>query len=89
MEPWQSGTLKRVTLYSKSGCHLCDDVRALLQELAPEYGFHLEETDIEDNDAVFERYRYAIPVVTVDGREVARGKIDERELLLALAMLRS
>ena len=72
------------TLYSKPGCHLCEDVRAFLDELAPERGFTVDEINIETDSALFARYRYEIPVVLMDGREVARGKLDERTLLAAL-----
>jgi glutaredoxin len=74
-----------VTLYSKPGCHLCEDVRALLDELAPERGFEVHEIDIQSDPALFARYRYEIPVVLRDGVEVARGRIDEARLISALA----
>lgn len=73
-----------VTLYTKPGCHLCDDVRQLLDELAPERGFVVEEIDIERDAALFAQYRYEIPVVLVDGVEVARGRVDERALIARL-----
>ena len=74
-----------VTLYSKPGCHLCDEVRALLDELAAGRNLRLEEIDIEGDDGLLERYRFDIPVVLVDGREVARGRIDERQLAATIA----
>lgn len=70
-----------LTLYSKPGCHLCEDVRALLDELQPERGFVLEEIDITTRDELFARYRYEIPVVLKDGVEIARGRIDEGQLI--------
>jgi glutaredoxin len=73
-----------VTLYSKPGCHLCEDVRALLDDLAAERGFQLEEVDIQTDAALYARYRYEIPVVLIDGREIAKGRIDERTLAAAL-----
>jgi glutaredoxin len=69
-----------VTLYSKPGCHLCEEVRALLTELAIDRGFTIEEIDIALDAKLFAAYRYAIPVVLVDGSEIARGRIDERQL---------
>lgn len=74
-----------LTLYSKPGCHLCEDVRTLLDELQSEYGFDLQEIDITRDQSLFARYRYEIPVLLRDGREVARGRIDDRELLSLLA----
>jgi glutaredoxin len=70
-----------LTLYSKPGCHLCEALRALLDELQPEYGFLLEEIDITGDGALFARYRHAIPVLLVDGREIARGNVSERDLV--------
>ena len=73
-----------LTLYSKPGCHLCEDVRALLDELRPERGFALEEIDITTRDDLFARYRHDIPVVLKDGVEIARGRIDEQQLIARL-----
>lgn len=73
-----------ITLYSKPGCHLCEEARALVDELAPERGFRVEEINIETDPTLFEEYRYEIPVVLMDGTEIARGKVDERALLAAL-----
>jgi glutaredoxin len=73
-----------ITIYSKPGCHLCEDVRALVDELAPERGLAVEEINIETDPALFARYRYEIPVVLIDGKEIARGRIDERQLLAGL-----
>jgi glutaredoxin len=73
-----------LTLYSKPGCHLCDDVRATLDELRPEHAFALEEIDITTDAELFARYRFDIPVLMRDGHEVARGRITDRELMKIL-----
>ena len=77
-----------VTLYAKPGCHLCEEVRELLAELAIDGSFTLEEINIELDATLFAAYRYDIPVVLVDGREIARGRIDERQLCEALGKAR-
>ena len=74
----------RVTLYSKAGCHLCDEAREHLEDLAADHVFELDEIDIRRDDPLFERYRYRIPVITVDGVERLEGRIsaeDVRSLL--------
>lgn len=73
-----------IKLYSKPGCHLCDDARALLEDLASEFNLVLEEIDITRDAALFGRYRHAIPVLLLGDREIARGRITERELVLTL-----
>ena len=60
-----------MTLYHAAGCHLCDDARAELVTLAEELGFELEEVEIDGVPELEERYRERVPVVELDGVEVA------------------
>jgi glutaredoxin len=70
-----------LTLYSKPGCHLCEDLAALLDELQPEWGFSVNEIDITRDVDLFARYRHEIPVLLCGTAEIARGKVDARDLL--------
>ena len=74
----------RLTLYSKPGCHLCEELRKLLDELQPDFEFVLEEIDITRDPSLFARYRHDIPVLLIGGHERARGNITERDLLTLL-----
>jgi hypothetical protein len=65
-----------VTLYSKAGCHLCDDARAHLEDVAADCPLDIAEVDIRRDPELFERYRYRIPVITVDGVEHLEGRIE-------------
>lgn len=69
-----------VTMYGKAGCHLCDEAREHLETLAAEREFELREVDIRGDPALFERYRYRIPVITVDGEERLEGRIEEDDV---------
>jgi glutaredoxin len=62
----------RLTLYSKPGCHLCDEAKNKVERLrARGYELSIEERDITADPELFERYRYAIPVVELpDGRSL-------------------
>lgn len=73
-----------ITLFEKPGCCLCDDARVLLEDLASERDFELREVDIRDNPATFARYRYRIPVIVIDGREVLEGNIEAADLAHAV-----
>ena len=73
-----------LTLYSKPGCHLCEELRAAVDELQAEHPFTINEIDITTNLDLFARYRYEIPVLLRDGVEVARGRITDRELMALL-----
>lgn len=56
--------MKVFTLYGTSACHLCEVAHAMLQQqLARGGAFAVEEIDIADDDALFERYGIRIPVL--------------------------
>lgn len=74
----------RVVLYSKPGCHLCDDMRALVRRALAGTGITVTERNIALSLDDYARYRHDIPVLTIDGREVARHRITESALILAL-----
>jgi len=78
--------MKRVILYSKPGCHLCEPVEEVILALRREREFGFEVRNIENDPADFERYKHAIPVVVVDGREIARYKLSRMQLEAALGM---
>jgi glutaredoxin len=69
-----------VTLYSRPGCHLCDDARAALERVRRDAPFDLEEVDITADDALHRRYLERIPVVALDGEEIFEYFVDEDAL---------
>ena len=69
-----------VTLYSRVGCHLCDEARAVLQAERDRTPFELVEVDIETSDELVAEYGIRIPVVTLDGVEVFEYRVDPGEL---------
>lgn len=68
------------TLYSKPGCHLCDEMKALLAPLLTGADHRLDIVDITTDPALFAQYADEIPVLLADGREVAKYRIDEQSL---------
>jgi glutaredoxin len=72
--------VKTVTLYGRSGCHLCDDARAALERIRAEHPFILEEIDIEADDALLRRYLERIPVIALGGEELFDFFVDEEAL---------
>lgn len=80
--------MPKLILFTKPGCHLCEQVEALLLELQDALGFAWESRDITGDPASYDRYQHAIPVVWLDGREVLRadaGRIDRDALRALLA----
>jgi glutaredoxin len=78
-------TAARVTLYSRPGCHLCDDARAVIAAVCDELGEAYEEVDITTDDDLEDRYRDEIPVTLVDGRQHDFWRVDAARLRAALA----
>ena len=70
-----------VTLYSKPDCHLCDRAKEVIERCRSKVDFTLEVVDISQNPELLERYRNDIPVILLDGREIARHFVRERQLL--------
>ena len=70
----------RLTIYSRPGCHLCDEMKDLVRRVSASVPLALEEVDIS-GDAELERlYGTEIPVLMADGKKVAKYRIGEREL---------
>lgn len=70
----------KVEIYSKADCPLCDEAKAVLEQVQRSIPFDLVEVDIRADPALFERYRYDIPVVFVDGRKAFKHHLDAREV---------
>jgi glutaredoxin len=66
---------RTVTLFSRPGCHLCDEAERILRRLGAGSRFTLDVVDIESDDDLLRRYMLEIPVVAVDGAEVARAPL--------------
>jgi glutaredoxin len=73
--------VKTVTLYSRPGCHLCDEAREVLERLRAQTPFTIEEVDITRDDALHARYLERIPVVAMDGEDLFDYEVDEAALL--------
>lgn len=72
--------MRRVTLYTRARCHLCEVASEVLDDVREELPFSLEVVDIDGDAALFARYRREIPVVLIDGVPVFRYRVDADEL---------
>jgi glutaredoxin len=75
----------RVRLLSKPGCHLCDDARAVIEDVCEELGESYEEVDITADPALLQAYGEEIPVTFVDGRQHDFWRVDAVRLRAALS----
>jgi glutaredoxin len=70
-----------ITIYSKPGCHLCDRAKEVIERCRAKVEFAVEVVDISQNPELLQRYRDDIPVILLDGNEIARHFVRERKLL--------
>jgi len=80
-------TPRRLLLLGKPGCHLCEAMRDVLRPVAAEMGFAVEEKSILDDPELEALYRHDIPVLLLDGREVARHRATADFLRARLSLL--
>jgi glutaredoxin len=70
----------RVVLYSRPGCHLCDQALQVLVAEQKDHPFELDEVDVQDDEDLEREYGIRIPVIEVDGEERFEYEIDPEEL---------
>ena len=74
------GSVHRVVLYSRAGCHLCDVARETILAQRERLEFQFEEVDIEADEELELEYGIRIPVVEVDGEEAFEITVDASRL---------
>ena len=73
--------MRRIVVYSKPDCHLCDRAKEVLNRCRQRVAFEIEVVDISQNPELLTRYGQDVPVILLDGREIARHFVRERKLL--------
>ena len=68
-----------VVVYSRPGCHLCEEAKAAIEGVLHGDEFTLEEINIESDPELLARYRYDIPVIVIDGVETFIHRVDPAE----------
>ncbi|MGZ8567720.1 MAG: glutaredoxin family protein [Actinomycetota bacterium] len=74
-----------VILYSRPGCHLCDQAREVIAAVRRHHPFAFEEIDIEGEDVLVREYGFRVPVVSVDGREAFEIEVPADDLAALVA----
>ena len=65
--------IQQVLLFTRIGCHLCDQAEALLIR----HGLTPQKLDVDANSELQQKYDTCVPVVVIDGKERFRGKVNE------------
>jgi glutaredoxin len=67
---------REVTLYTRPGCHLCEEAKTAVAPLLREFGAVLLEVNIENDAVLEERYGWDIPVIFIGARKAAKHRVD-------------
>ena len=76
-----------MTIYSRPGCHLCDEAKASIRSAGCNDTITIEEVNIDLDPEVKERYQYDIPVVLINGVKAFKHRVDAREFKRKLQRL--
>ena len=69
-----------LTLYSRPECHLCDDMKGIVEPVAQELGCSLDAVDISGNRDLEALYGTEVPVLMINGRKAFKYRLTERAL---------
>ena len=75
----------QVTLYTRIGCCLCDDAKAVIASARRRADFDYSEVDIDTDPELVRLYNVEVPVITVNGRKAFKYRVEMNELLKKLA----
>ena len=67
---------REVTLYTRPGCHLCEEARAAIAPLLAEFRATLREVNIDADGVLRQRYGWDIPVIFIGARKAAKHRVD-------------
>ena len=77
--------IPKVTLYTRTGCCLCDDAKRVLLDARNHATFDYEELDIDRDDALRDRYNDEVPVIAINGAKAFKYRVEMHEFLKKLA----
>ena len=85
----RTGMSFRLTLYTRADCHLCERMKAVVGDVGAELPLEVEEIDVDLVPALVDRYGREVPVLMVDGVEVARHRVTAEALKAVLRTRRA
>ena len=76
-----------LTLYSRPGCHLCEDMKVIIARVAASVpgALYVDEVDISTDPELERRYGQEIPVLEINGKKIAKYRVREEDLRRVLA----
>ena len=77
---------RRLTVYERAGCHLCDDMVSTLSEWKTELGFEIDRIDVDDSPDLAARYGAKVPVLVYGSSELCHFFLDLDALRRSLSV---
>ena len=77
--------LLKVVIYSRPGCHLCDEAKQIIAAAGRADEYTLDEINIESDPDLINRYQHDIPVITINGIETFRHRLTVEQFKSAIA----
>lgn len=90
MSPSESSAAPvRLTLYTRAGCHLCDEMAAAVEVALEPDVYVLEHVDVDRDRALQDRYGLVLPVLAIEGEDAFETRVDASALRRRIADLRA
>jgi glutaredoxin len=74
----------RVTLYTRAGCHLCEEAKRVIEAARGRADFDYQEVDIDGDAELRRRYNDEVPVIAINGVKAFKYRVEAKELLKKL-----
>jgi len=74
----------RVTLYTRAGCHLCEEAKRAIEAARGRADFDYQEVDIDGDRELRRRYNDQVPVIAINGVKAFKYRVEAKELLKKL-----
>jgi hypothetical protein len=72
----RSGARPEITVYTKSGCHLCEEAKTAIGPLLREFGATVREIDIAGDETLMQRFGCDIPVIYIGRKKAAKHRVN-------------
>jgi len=73
-----------LTLYTRAGCHLCEEMKSALTPMLREFSLALREVDVDTDPALTARFGEEVPVLCLGERKIAKYRLDLKQTRRAL-----
>jgi glutaredoxin len=73
---WGRYPEREIVMYTRQGCHLCEEAWEILQRARQRFACTLRQVDVDSDPALAERYGTQVPVVAINGKVHFHGRVN-------------